>query len=84
MITVDYKKLAQQRRRLLKVVPNIQNDHLIEGLIELIIAIEQEKPFPTSPHKLFCGHTVCGVLQKIPYHPATGLFCDKCDAWVAV
>lgn len=35
-------------------------------------------------HKLCCGHIVRGVPGKIPYHRAFGLYCDKCEAWVAI
>lgn len=34
-------------------------------------------------HKLCCGHIVRGVAGKLPYHPATGLYCPKCEAWTA-
>ncbi len=37
-----------------------------------------------ADYKLTCGHTVRGRAQKIPYHPANGLFCYDCNAWVTL
>jgi len=34
-------------------------------------------------HHLACGHQVVGRAQKTPYRPMIGLYCYKCNAWVA-